>query len=447
MDGVRQAVACVRICVLWNNDDFGEFVARFLYSLVFILLLPVVFLSLYLRGNKAPAYRQRWLERVGLSSAPQLKKSIWVHAVSVGEVIAAVPLVREFQCRYPDYPIVVTTMTPTGSDRVKAIFGNSVYHQYLPYDIPLALGRFIKKAAPRICIVMETELWPNLIHQCYRRNIAVVVSNARLSESSAAGYRRVKPLTKRMLGEVSRVLAQTEVEGQRFVNLGLPAANLLVTGSLKFDIEIENRLRDAAFELRQQWLHRPCLIAASTHQGEDEVILDAFNLIRQVHGNALLVLVPRHPERFEQVAALLDKRQYAYARRSNAAAVNDSHAVLLGDTMGELLTLLGAADVAFVGGSLVETGGHNVLEPVAMGVATITGPYTFNFQTITELLLRRKGITVVSDEIRLAQVCIGFFTNPELANAQASRGHAVLNENKGALAKQLQAIDVLIGPR
>ncbi|PCI51564.1 MAG: 3-deoxy-D-manno-octulosonic acid transferase [Moraxellaceae bacterium] len=418
--------------------------ARFLYSSLFILLLPVVFLSLYLRGSKSPAYRQRWLERIGMNRPLQLNKSIWVHAVSVGEVIAAVPLVREFQRRYPDYSIVVTTMTPTGSDRVKAIFGDSVYHQYLPYDIPWALGRFIKKTAPQICIVMETELWPNLIHQCYRRNIAVVVSNARLSESSAAGYRRLKSLSKKMLGEVGRVLAQTEIEGQRFVSLGLPPANLQVTGSLKFDIEIEDRLRDVALELRQDWLHRPCLIAASTHQGEDELILDAFNLIRQSHGDALLILVPRHPERFEQVAALLDKRQYSFVRRSHAAAVNDDHAVLLGDTMGELLTLLGAADIAFVGGSLVDTGGHNVLEPIAMGVATITGPHTFNFQAITELLLQRNGITVVSDEINLAQVCVGFFTSPDAASAQVSRGNAVLNENKGALAKQLQAIDELI---
>lgn len=417
---------------------------RFLYTLLFILLLPVVFLNLYRRGRQSPAYRQRWLERLGLSLLPPLRRSLWIHAVSVGEVVAAAPLVKAFQANYPEAPIVVTTMTPTGSDRVKAMFGEGVFHQYLPYDLPWALGRFIEQVAPQICIVMETELWPNLIHQCHRRQIPVVVSNARLSKGSAAGYGRVKALSKGMFAEVTRVLAQSDIEGQRFVALGLPEEHLRVTGSLKFDVNIDDSLRAESCELRQSWVHRPCLIAASTHLGEDELVLDAFNLIRQSHHNALLILVPRHPERFEQVAALLAERQYRVARRSTADVVGDQHQVLLGDTMGELLRLLGAADVAFMGGSLVATGGHNVLEPIAMGVPTITGPHTFNFQAITDMLLARKGVTVVNDEAGLAQACREFFTHPDVAQQQALCGESVLIENRGALAKQLLAIDELL---
>jgi len=419
-------------------------VARFLYTLLFTLLLPVVFFNLYRRGRKSPAYRKRWLERIGLSVPKMMRNSIWVHAVSVGEVNAAESLIRQLQRSFPDASIVVTTMTPTGSDRVKALFADDVYHQYLPYDIPWALARFIGRIGPQVCVVMETELWPNLIHQCHRRNIPVVVSNARLSASSAKGYGRVRALSSRMLAEIDRVLVQTEIEGQRFIDLGLPKDRLLVTGSIKFDIAIEPRIRADAETLRQQWSHRPCLIAASTHDGEDALILDAFESIRRVESSALLILVPRHPERFESVASLLQARDCGYVRRSTGAVVSDQHQVLLGDTMGELLVLMAAADIVFMGGSLVATGGHNVLEPIALGVPTITGPHTFNFQAITEMLLQRKGLAVAGSAKDLASLCLSFFTDPELARDQASRGMDVLNENKGALNRQLNEIKALM---
>ena len=415
--------------------------SRFIYSVLFLLLLPLVFFNLYRRGSKAPAYRRRWLERLGIKRLPKMERSLWLHAVSVGEVLAAEPIVRSLMRRYPNYPVVVTTMTPTGSERVRAIFGDQVCHQYLPYDIPWALRAFIRTLAPQICIIMETELWPNLIHQCRIHGVPVVVSNARLSQQSAAGYARARGLSQKMMQEIDQVMVQSEDERQRFISLGLDGEKITVTGSLKFSITVEDNLKLESTKLRQQWAGRRCLIAASTHKGEDELILDAYEEIKQTHGDALLIIVPRHPERFQQVATLIEQRSFRFVRRSEAEPVVASTEVLLVDTMGEMSIMLGAADVAFVGGSLLPVGGHNVLEPVALGLPVITGPHIFNFQSIVNMLLERKGITVVQNEVHLAQACLTFFHNPEVARQQTNNALDVLHENRHALEKQLTLIN------
>ncbi|PKM25430.1 MAG: 3-deoxy-D-manno-octulosonic acid transferase, partial [Gammaproteobacteria bacterium HGW-Gammaproteobacteria-12] len=361
---------------------------RLLYTLLLHLALPLIALRLALRARKAPAYARRINERFSLGLPAMKPGGIWVHAVSVGESIAAAPMIRALQARYPDLPITVTCMTPTGSERIQALFGESVQHCYLPYDLPWAAARFLDRAQPRLAVVMETELWPNHIHQCARRGIPVALANARLSERSARGYARFAKLTAPMLAELSLIAVQTQTEAQRFLDLGARPGCVEVTGSIKFDLKIDAELLQRADALRQHWqaTTRPVWIAASTHAGEDEIILAAHRQLLGKHPDALLILVPRHPERFNSVSELCLGQDLTTRRRSTGEAVQAGDQVLLGDTMGELLFLYALADIAFVGGSLVANGGHNLLEPAALGKPVLSGPHLFNFLEIAAQL-------------------------------------------------------------
>lgn len=420
---------------------------RILYSLVFYLLTPFICLRLLWRSRRVPAYRRRWRERVGVVPRPgRDREVIWVHAVSVGETIAAVPLVRRLQERYPDALIAVTTTTPTGSERVGALLGDSVYHSYAPYDLPDALARFLARLQPRLLIVMETELWPNLVHACARRDIPVVLANARLSEKSATGYRRFAALTARMLGELTWVAAQHEDDGARFLALGLPAARLQVTGNIKFDFAIRDEQRRQAQALAEQWRGadgRPVWLVASTHKGEDEVILDAFARVLARVPNLLLVLVPRHPDRFEQVAALCRARDHRTARRSRAEIPDAATQVLLGDTMGELAVFFGACDIAFVAGSLVPVGGHNLLEPAAWGVPVLSGPVLFNFAEASALLLQAGALTLCESADEIADAVVKLVEDPDQRSRQGAAARAVVDANRGALARLMALIERL----
>ncbi|MFA5631257.1 MAG: lipid IV(A) 3-deoxy-D-manno-octulosonic acid transferase [Porticoccaceae bacterium] len=420
---------------------------RILYSLVFYLLVPFICLRLWWRSRRVPAYRRRWRERFGVVPRPDPgREVIWVHAVSVGETIAAVPLVRRLQERYPDALIAVTTTTPTGSERVRALLGDSVYHSYVPYDLPDALARFLARLQPRLLIVMETELWPNLVHACARRDIPVVLANARLSEKSAVGYRRFAALTARMLGELTWVAAQHEDDGARFLALGLPAARLQVTGNIKFDFAIRDEQRRQAQVLAEQWRGadgRPVWLVASTHRGEDEIILDAFARALARVPNLLLVLVPRHPDRFEQVAALCSARGHRMARRSRAEIPDAATQVLLGDTMGELAVFFGACDIAFVAGSLVPVGGHNLLEPAAWGVPVLSGPVLFNFAEASALLQQADALTLCENADEIADAVVNLVENPEQRSRQGAAARAVVDANRGALARLMALIERL----
>ncbi|MBL4865422.1 MAG: lipid IV(A) 3-deoxy-D-manno-octulosonic acid transferase [Pseudomonadales bacterium] len=365
---------------------------RFFYSILFYLALPAILMRLLMRSIQVPAYRQRIAERFAVGHT-RLKSCIWVHAVSVGETLAAVPVIERLLERYPDEDILVTTMTPTGSERVKAVFGERVYHVYAPYDLPGAVKRFVRRYNPRLLIVMETELWPNIIHYSHQAGCPSIIANARLSARSAAGYKKLSRLTQLMLAEISLLAAQAKPDAQRFLSLGLKPSQLTVTGSIKFDLAIDENLKIASLKTREQWgKGRLVFIAASTHVGEDEQILAVFDKLKASFPSLLLVIVPRHPERFDTVAQMIETHGFNMARRSLHDAEDNEKLmagvdVLLGDTMGELLLLYGASDVAFVGGSLVSTGGHNVLEPLAYGVPAIVGPHMFNFQVISDLLL------------------------------------------------------------
>lgn len=420
---------------------------RTLYTLLFHLALPLLALRLYLRARKAPAYGRRIGERFAIKLPTMRKGGIWVHAVSVGESIAAAPMVRALLKAYPELPITLTCMTPTGSERIGALFADEprVQHCYLPYDLPWAAGRFLDHVQPRLGVIMETELWPNHIHQCARRGIPVALANARLSERSARGYGRFARLTRPMLAEMSLIAAQTEVEVQRFLALGARAACVQVTGSIKFDLKIDEQLVPRAQALRQQWAatSRPVWIAASTHDGEDALILQAHQQLLQVHGDALLILVPRHPERFDAVHAICSQ-QFATVRRSTGLPVLAQTQVLLGDTMGELLFLYALADMAFVGGSLVPTGGHNPLEPAALALPVLMGPHVFNFLEISAMLREAGALQQVDDAQGLAGAVQRLVELPQDARRMGEAGRAVMRANQGALQRLLEGLEKLM---
>lgn len=415
--------------------------ARFLYTLVFHLLLPLVLVRLLWRSLRAPEYRLRWRERLGLA-APLQQGGLWVHAVSVGETLAAAPLVNAWREAHPGEPVLVTTMTPTGSARVQALWGNRVNHCYAPYDLPWAWALFFRRIRPRVLVIMETELWPNMLTAAHARGIPVVLANARLSERSARGYARASWLTRPMLQHLSLVAAQDEAAAERFVGLGIPADRVRITGSLKFDFTPPEGLQAQAALLRERWQldGRPVLVAASTHEGEDELLLSAFAGLRERHPQALLILVPRHPERFDSVARLVREHGLALARRSQQEAVVAETSVFLGDTMGELLLWYAMADVAFVGGSMLPVGGHNMLEPIALDVPTVSGPHVFNFQAIADELVSDGALQLVPAD-RLAGAVAQLIESPEVARAQVAAGHAVMGRNRGALARQLALIE------
>ncbi|CAI8826818.1 lipid IV(A) 3-deoxy-D-manno-octulosonic acid transferase [Pseudomonas sp. IT-P260] len=421
---------------------------RTLYTALFYLGLPLVAIRLWLRSRKAPAYAKRIGERFSYGMPSLRPGGIWVHAVSVGESIAAAPMIRALLQRYPQLPITVTCMTPTGSERIQALFANEprIQHCYLPYDLPCAAARFLDHAKPKLAVIMETELWPNHIHQCAKRGIPVALANGRLSERSARGYGRFSKLTAPMLAEMSFFAVQTEAEAQRFRDLGARPQTVEVTGSIKFDLTIDPQLLQRAHELRGQWqaLERPVWIAASTHEGEDEVVLDAHRRLLANYPNALLILVPRHPERFNSVFELCQREGFATVRRSTGANVEANTAVLLGDTMGELLFLYALADSAFVGGSLVPNGGHNLLEPAALAKPVLSGPHLFNFLDIAAQLREAGALAEVDDAEGLAVEVQRLFELPRDAQRMAEAGLAVMRRNQGALQRLLDGLGRLI---
>lgn len=419
---------------------------RFFYTLLFRLAIPVVLLRLWWRSKRLPAYRQRWRERFAWFPKPEKSNGIWLHAVSFGEATAAIPIIKYFQRHHPEFPITVTNMTPTGSEKIRATFGDSVFNVYAPYDLPGILQRFIGKINPKLVVIMETELWPNMLHALKKNNIPILLANGRLSARSAANYLKIKGLSKTMLNSFTKLLIQTHPEAERYMMLGCHPKKILVTGSIKFDIDIPPELISAGLELRKTLgEHRSVLIAASTHEGEEEIILEAVAAAKEEIPDLLLMLVPRHPDRFEAVTKLCVDKNLKVIKRSSNQICNQDTDVFLGDTMGELLLFYAAADAAFVGGSLVDAGGHNILEPAALTKAIIVGPYMENFLLITQLLKKAKAIVQVDDTQKLTKTIIELMQIPSVRRTLGVNAEKIVVANRGALAKHLRVMEQLLG--
>ena len=415
---------------------------RILYSVVLYLLAPLVVLRLLWRGLSQRGYWRRWPERFGFGPALGAPKLIWVHAVSVGEVRAAQPLVRRLLETHPDHAVLITTMTPTGSEQVLSLFGDSVMHCYVPYDLPTAVARFLKRARPRLALVMETELWPNIFHLCRARSIPVIVANVRMSEQSMRRYLRFKSLTAATLQQVSLLAVQSEADAARLRALGAPEEIIRVTGSIKFEINLPASLREVGEVLRNTWGRgRSIWIAASTHEGEDAQILAAYDDVKARIPSLLLVLVPRHPERCAAVARLCRRAGHSVTLHSERLTVDDRTDIVLGDTMGELQVFFTAGDVAFIGGSLVRHGGHNPLEASAVGVPVVFGPHMFNFAEISQLTLESGAGTEVRDVGELARAVIDYLERPDLRARAGEAGRRMVAQNRGALDNTLALVN------
>lgn len=392
---------------------------------------------------RAPEYLRRWPERFGVIDPAVGEKVIWVHAVSVGEVQAAEPLIRALLEKYPGHTLLVTTVTPTGSAHLIKLLGNEVSHLYAPYDLPGAVARFLGRVRPRIAIVMETELWPNLFHACRRNDIPLYLVNARLSERSVAGYVRFSGLFSQTLNCVTAIAVQGKVDANRFKQLGALKDRICVTGNLKFEQRIPPSLFEKAEVLRRDWgTNRPVWIAASTHVGEDELILDVFRQVKKQFHDCLLVIVPRHPERFPEVADLCKQRGYNFIKRSDHIACDPETEIFIGNSMGDLILFYAASDVAFVGGSLVHHGGHNLLEPASLGVPVLTGPNTFNFTEITELLIDAGACIQVENTAELKDTVCSWLADANLRYEIGEKGKQVVEKNKGALESVLNMIQL-----
>lgn len=418
---------------------------RYLYSALLYCLLPFVLLRMLWRSRRAVGYRQRLGERLGCFEprAELTAPAVWVHAASVGETLAAAPLIEALMLSYPDYQLVVTTTTPTGSEQVRALFGERVFHVYVPWDTPAAVRGFLRRTRPRLLLIMETELWPNMLNYSRAAGCQIVLANARLSARSARGYGRLGGFTRQLLANVDTAACQAPADGERLLSLGLPAAALKVIGNIKFDLELGEELRARAAALRESLAsgQRPVLVAASTHAGEEEQILAAFARVRQQFGNCLLVLVPRHPERFEEVYALCVRAGWGVLRRSVGTSPTMSDDVLLGDTMGELLLLLGTATIAVMGGSLVERGGHNVLEAAAWGVPVVTGPHMTNFTAIGELLTEAGAMLLLDAPDQLGDCLLDLLGDSGRRQKMGAAGRQVVAANRGATQRLLTLVE------
>jgi 3-deoxy-D-manno-octulosonic-acid transferase len=419
---------------------------RLLYLLAAYLAVPIVSSMLLWRGLRDRSYWRNFSERFGCG-AFEAPHGVWLHAVSVGEVQACAPLVSAIRRRHPRLPLTVTTFTPTGAARARALFGDVAQVRYVPFDLPGAVRRFFARLQPRLAVIFETELWPNLYRECGRQRVPLVLASARLSARSVSRYRRLGALFRDTLAQTALIAAQGERDAERFRALGADAASTHVTGNLKFDFELPADIAARGARLRQQYAaQRPLWVAGSTHAGEEQAVLAAQLRLRAAHSRALLVLAPRHPARFAQAAQALGAAGVSFVRRSQGE-VQDADAaadVLLLDTLGELLDFYAAADLAFVGGSLVPVGGHNLLEPAALGVPILTGPYTGNAAEIARLLVARGAAEVVHNPEELAARVSALLTDPQARARMGAAGSASIEANRGALGKLLALIEPLL---
>jgi len=407
---------------------------RWLYTTLLFLLIPFILLRLVWRGRRQPGYLRHIAERFGhYRETPPQGALIWLHAVSVGETRAAEPLVKALRIAYPSHRILLTHMTPTGRETSEQLFGNSILRCYLPYDLPFAVNAFLRRFRPTLGTLLETELWPNLIHGCHTRDVPLFLVNARLSERSTRGYARVGSLTRDALGALAGIGAQTEADAARLRTLG--AGAIMVTGNLKFDRGPSSKDLELGATFRT-WTggQRTVFVAASTREGEEELVLDA---IQNAPAELLVIIVPRHPQRFDEVAKQLERRGVVYQRRSAPAFINPATRVWLGDSMGELFAYYAASDIAFIGGSLLPLGGQNLLEACAVGRPVLIGPHSFNFVEATRLAVEAGAAIEVADSSELGSIVGELLSDPERRLRMGEAGIALMREHQGATQRTL----------
>jgi 3-deoxy-D-manno-octulosonic-acid transferase len=428
------------------HESTGQRLSRGLYSLATRIALPFSMYYLIWRGLRQREYFDRWSERFAFYQGDGLDGCVWLHAVSVGEVNAAVPLVAALRRRHPEVSFLVTTTTPTGSARVRAVWGEAVTHVYLPYDLPGAVRNFLAHFRPRLALVMETEIWPNLYAGLALRGIPLLIANARLSERSLRGYGPFRLVIRAALATVTCIAAQSDADARRYRQLGAPQRAIEVTGNLKFDVAVSESMSDTAAGWRRAWGARPVWIAASTHAGEEDAVIAAHRRVLEAHPDALLLWAPRHPERFAAAIGASERAGFRVKSRRTDGQPGVATDVFVIDTLGELMSFYAAADLAFVGGSLEDIGGHNLLEPVALGVPAIVGPHTHNFAEITQLLLEVGAVVRIDDADGLASAVITWIDHPAQRRAQGDAGRARIATERGALARTLALIEPRLQP-
>lgn len=409
---------------------------RVLYSCLFYLLTPFILARLTWRSIKAPPYRYRWAERFGFYSKKNAGGVIWFHAVSVGEAEALFPLAKKIQQQRPDATLLITTTTPTGSARVKAVMRDSVEHVYLPYDMPGAINRFVRCFRPRLAVIMETEIWPNLFAYCGKHHVPLYIINARLSEKSANGYQKVPALIVPALAHIKLIAAQTQDDAKRFVSIGAKAEQVKVLGNIKFDIDVANETIEQGLQLKADlFAGRFVWLIASTHKDEEAIFLDIYKQIKTAIPELLLVIAPRHPERFGEVKKICEHHALSVAVRTSGECCDRRTDVYLADTMGELKMLYAASDVAFVGGSMVPVGGHNILEAAAVGVPVLFGPYMENFKEIAEGVLRQDAAIQCQSNEEIIRAVISLHADSASRQSLAEKGRLFVRQNQGAITR------------
>ncbi|MBY6198442.1 lipid IV(A) 3-deoxy-D-manno-octulosonic acid transferase [Vibrio hangzhouensis] len=418
---------------------------RQIYTLLLIVVSPFFLYGLFKKKKGKPSIGERWKEHFGFTPALSNARSqpIWIHAVSVGEVIAISPLIKRLKKAHPDMVIVLTTTTPTGAEQASKL-GGIIEHRYMPLDFGFAVKGFLEAIHPSQLLIVETELWPNTLHWVAKNGIPITILNARLSERSCQRYAKVQPVFDLLSNRIATILCQHQDDAERFIRLGVEPEKVSVTGSLKFDISVNEQDIEAGKKLRQQMADRPVWIASSTHEGEDEQLLAVHRKILELLPEALMILVPRHPERFQSVLDAIKKHGFTVTRRTENQPITPETEVFLGDTMGEMMTLLSASDVCFMGGSLLgnKVGGHNLLEPAALGIPMVTGPSYFNFKDITEQLHQLGACDIIPDTATASTVILALLNDPQHRVQIGETAKSFVQANKGAIERTLTALDL-----
>ncbi len=419
---------------------------RIFYNLaIYLVQIPLAIYYVF-RGLGNLAYRDRIGQRFGLGY-PRIDGCIWIHAVSVGEVQAAAPLVRALARKFTGSALLITTVTPTGAARVEALFGDTVTHCYIPFELPVAVNRFFEAVKPTLALIMETEIWPNLYRGCGTRNVPLVLVSARISPRSVASYKKFLPLFRETLSHGVVIAAQSDADAERFRSLGANPVRTWVTGNIKFDDELRPGIADEGSKLRATLFgDRPIWIAASTHDQEEQPILKAHRELQKTYPDLLLVIVPRHPPRFKLVVDLVKTKGFRCVSRTDNQPCDESTEVFIVNTMGELPLFYAASDIAFVGGSLTQVGGHNLLEPAALAMPIISGPYVFNSQDTADMFVKHGACRIVKNSEELVPAVSELLDDRDEAARKGEQGRQIIERNRGALKRLLELLEPLIGP-